>query len=214
MMVPGDERRERILEAALKEFAARGFEAASTNAIADAAGVAKGLVFHHFGNKEGLFVAVAEDAILRTTEAIYGDAGPLPSDLFERLHLWMVKKLRAFQRDPRAFQFLITARFQSPPHVRALLDAKYAALLASQWPRFLAGIDATRLRPGLTVAQAVETLSLLAEGLERRLQARLGEGSEPTGQVIQSVSDAAWEHFVRLRDGLYRGGPPEDSGER
>ncbi len=211
MTEPGDDRRERILVAALKEFAARGFEAASTNAIADAAGVAKGLVFHHFGNKEGLFVAVAEDAILRTTEAIYGDAShPLPSDLFERLHLWMVKKLRAFQRDPRSFQFLITARFQSPPHVRALLDAKYAALLAAQWPRFLAGIDATRLRPGLTVAQAVETLSLLAEGLERKLQPRLVPGSEPTGQVLDSVSETAWEHFVRLRDGLYRRGPPEE----
>ncbi|HMN80484.1 MAG TPA: TetR/AcrR family transcriptional regulator [Burkholderiaceae bacterium] len=50
--------RERILEAAFGEFAARGFEGASTRSIAALAGVRHPLVQHHFESKEGLWKAV------------------------------------------------------------------------------------------------------------------------------------------------------------
>jgi AcrR family transcriptional regulator len=58
---PTPDRRARIVDAAIDEFAARGFEAASTNAIAESAGVAKGLVYHYFGDKEALFLAAAAE---------------------------------------------------------------------------------------------------------------------------------------------------------
>jgi AcrR family transcriptional regulator len=46
--------RDRILRAAMHEFAAHGFRGASIRGIAAAAGVSAGLVQHHFGTKEGL----------------------------------------------------------------------------------------------------------------------------------------------------------------
>jgi AcrR family transcriptional regulator len=49
---------ERILEAALKTFAARGTEATSLRMIASAAGVSLGLVQHHFTTKANLIQAV------------------------------------------------------------------------------------------------------------------------------------------------------------
>jgi AcrR family transcriptional regulator len=52
-----DERREAILEAALTEFADRGFEGASTDAIARAAGISQPYVFRLFGTKKELFLA-------------------------------------------------------------------------------------------------------------------------------------------------------------
>ncbi|HEX4343156.1 MAG TPA: TetR family transcriptional regulator [Verrucomicrobiae bacterium] len=47
--------RERILAAALKEFAARGFAGARVDAIARAAEINKRMLYHYFGNKESLF---------------------------------------------------------------------------------------------------------------------------------------------------------------
>jgi AcrR family transcriptional regulator len=46
--------RDRILRAAMHEFAAHGFRGASIRGIAAAAGVSAGLVQHHFGTKDGL----------------------------------------------------------------------------------------------------------------------------------------------------------------
>jgi TetR/AcrR family transcriptional regulator len=50
--------RERILSAALKEFAAKGFAGARVDAIAARANINKRMLYHYFGDKEGLFKAV------------------------------------------------------------------------------------------------------------------------------------------------------------
>jgi TetR/AcrR family transcriptional regulator len=47
-----------ILAAAEMEFAANGFAAARTESIAAGANVVKGMIFHYFKSKEGLFEAV------------------------------------------------------------------------------------------------------------------------------------------------------------
>ncbi|HXF10780.1 MAG TPA: TetR family transcriptional regulator [Desulfuromonadaceae bacterium] len=50
--------RDRILAAALKEFAAKGFHGARVDLIARRACINKRMLYHYFGDKEGLFKAV------------------------------------------------------------------------------------------------------------------------------------------------------------
>lgn len=59
-----------ILAAAEIEFATHGFTAARTESIAARANVVKGMIFHYFKNKEGLFAAVLERAYQPFSEAI------------------------------------------------------------------------------------------------------------------------------------------------
>ena len=47
--------RERILQAAFKEFAAKGFAGARVDGIARGAAINKRMLYHYFGDKEGLF---------------------------------------------------------------------------------------------------------------------------------------------------------------
>lgn len=54
---------ERLLQAAAEAFASRGFEGASTHAIAAAVGAPQGLIRHHFGNKDGLWSAVIDRGV-------------------------------------------------------------------------------------------------------------------------------------------------------
>jgi AcrR family transcriptional regulator len=55
------ETREAVLRAARQLFASQGYAAASVAAIAEAAGVTKGALFHHFENKEELFLQIWRD---------------------------------------------------------------------------------------------------------------------------------------------------------
>src|SRR5437764_9774571 len=63
-----EERREAVLEAALEEFAARGLEGASTEAIAAKAGISQPYVFRLFGTKKELFKAVVARCFRETLE--------------------------------------------------------------------------------------------------------------------------------------------------
>ena len=70
-------RREAILDAALEEFAAKGYAGARMEDIARRAGVAKGTLYLHFGDKEGLFNGLAESAFA-PMHALAKAAGLLP----------------------------------------------------------------------------------------------------------------------------------------
>ena len=93
-----DRKRLAILDAALEEFLAHGFVGAGMDDIAAASGASKVTVYHHFGDKQGLFVAVIESAIREAeaaSQALVEDlatSDDLPRDLrrFARRHVAVV----------------------------------------------------------------------------------------------------------------------------
>ncbi len=66
------EKRERIQNAAMREFARFGYEKTSTEQIARAAGISKGMLFHYFGNKLGLFEYLTDESGKMITELTEG----------------------------------------------------------------------------------------------------------------------------------------------
>jgi AcrR family transcriptional regulator len=68
-----DERRETVLQAAEKVFAARGYHGTPTTAIANAAGISQAYLFRLFPTKRELFVALVDRCYERTV-AIFAEA--------------------------------------------------------------------------------------------------------------------------------------------
>jgi TetR/AcrR family transcriptional regulator len=54
-----------ILAAATREFAAHGFGGGRVDRISERAGVNKRMIYHHYGSKQGLYLAVLEEAYRR-----------------------------------------------------------------------------------------------------------------------------------------------------
>jgi len=64
-----DERREQVIAAAVKEFAANGFHATSTSAIAKRAGISQPYIYALFPNKRELFLAADRYVVDRIRRA-------------------------------------------------------------------------------------------------------------------------------------------------
>ena len=62
--------RDRILQAALQVFAERGYHRAIVDDIVRASQTSKGAVYHHFPNKEALFLALVDEFSARLAEAV------------------------------------------------------------------------------------------------------------------------------------------------
>ena len=60
MQQRSQETRERILDAALRVFAERGYDGASVTQICEQAGVSKGALYHHYPTKQTVFLALLE----------------------------------------------------------------------------------------------------------------------------------------------------------
>jgi AcrR family transcriptional regulator len=75
---------ERILEAALKEFAAQGFAGARVDAIARRARINKRMLYHYFGDKRGLF----REVLRRKLEERAAWLASAPEDPVESMSYW------------------------------------------------------------------------------------------------------------------------------
>ena len=65
-----DARRQDILAAARGCFARYGYEGATVRRLEDATGLSRGAIFHHFRDKDSLFLAVAEDDAVAMAETV------------------------------------------------------------------------------------------------------------------------------------------------
>jgi AcrR family transcriptional regulator len=78
--ISSEERRETVVDAAVKEFAAHGYHAASTSSIAKRAGISQPYIYALFPNKRELFLACHRQVVGRIrdtfTEAARGAASP------------------------------------------------------------------------------------------------------------------------------------------
>ncbi len=95
-----------ILQAAEALFAARGPEAVSISEIARAAGVSKANVFHHFGSKDELYLAVLRQACARSAAGLQPAAAGTAAVAVQRLRHFFVQHLEAILAQPEAARLI------------------------------------------------------------------------------------------------------------
>ena len=117
------ETRQRLLAAGLEIFAARGFEGATTRAIAEKAGVALASLPYHFKTKEALWKAVANDIFarfaLRMAKARerLGDAEPR-----ERTRALLSEYMRFTAENPQLLQIAFQEGVSPNPRTEWLVE--------------------------------------------------------------------------------------------
>ena len=77
-MTTADRTRQRILDAATEEFAARGIAGARVDRIAAASGMSKPMLYAHFGAKDRLFDAVFAEHVIANGDRVPFTADDLP----------------------------------------------------------------------------------------------------------------------------------------
>ena len=119
-MAVAEDKRALILAAAVRVFAAQGYEATRVGDIAREAGVAYGLVYHYFGSKDAVLEAVFRKQWGRLLAAVAlaegtGESAP------DQLELVVKIVLRAWRDDPDLVRLLVREITRSP-HIQDELD--------------------------------------------------------------------------------------------
>jgi AcrR family transcriptional regulator len=108
-----DDKRRRILEAAVRVFAERGYESSRVGDVAREAGVAYGLVYHYFGSKDAVLDAVLREAWGRLLAAL-AQAEGTGSGAADQLALAVKIVLRTWSDDPDLVRLLVREVIRSP----------------------------------------------------------------------------------------------------
>ena len=94
--------RERILDAAAREFAQRGYEGSSVADLAAAIGVSKAAIYHYYPTKQDIYDAIILEVLQGLSETVRAEAQRAEPGL-ARLRAFMLAHARYFERHHARF---------------------------------------------------------------------------------------------------------------
>ena len=205
---PRGDKRELILEAATRVFALSGYHGTRVADVADEAGIAYGLVYHYFKNKDELLFTMFEERWSIFERAI-AEIGAGPGDVREKLLSIATLALDGYRQRPDwvkvlVFEFRRSSRFVQPSQeaaLRSFYDAFGELLRAAQERGELQrGFDAQ-----LAATVFIGALELLLTNLALGAL-KLVEGDDAQRAQLLSLAEQLVEMFLHGIDGARRAG--------
>jgi TetR/AcrR family fatty acid metabolism transcriptional regulator len=140
---PAVDKREKILRAAIRVFAKKGFYATRVTEIAKAAGVADGTIYLYFKNKDDLLISIFEDRITKLIDVLKVEIGST-DDVSEKLRRIIALQLGSLDGH-RSLAEVVTVNLRQSSR----LLKQYAAPLFTQYLEVVAGVIAEGQRDGV-----------------------------------------------------------------
>jgi AcrR family transcriptional regulator len=171
-----DARRHEILAAARGCFARFGYEGATVRRLEDATGLSRGAIFHHFRDKDALFLALAHDDAKRMADVAANQG--------------LVQVMRDMLADPAQFNWLgtrleIARRLRTDPEFRANWEQRSEELTAATLARLERRKAEGRLRDDVPTDVLLGYLDLVLDGLIARIAS--GHTNENLSAVLDLV---------------------------
>ena len=194
--MPAPARRERILAAALEQFAAAGFDRTSMGAIAERAGVTRAVLYDHFDSKQALYLAVLSErntAFLGHVGArITGSGGPR-----ERMRETIETVFDFAAADPAGWRLLFGRDVPAGGEPARAVAQIHAELVSAVTALLAADAEAAGIDPSSAGAGAmVEMLIAALRGAVEWQQANPGVPGE---QVVDAAMELLWRGLGRER---------------
>jgi TetR/AcrR family transcriptional regulator, transcriptional repressor of aconitase len=177
-----DARRRQILDGARVCFARHGYEGATVRRLEEATGLSRGAIFHHFRDKDSLFLALARDDAQRMAEVV-ADQGlvQVMRDLLAR-----PRDGGPWNGDWLGTRLEVSRRLRTDPEFRARWAEQAGALTEATRERLRRLADTGKLRDDVPVEVLARYLELVLEGLVSHLAMGLpADDLEPVLDVVE-----------------------------
>ena len=195
-------RRNAILNAALKEFALRGVDDASTNVIAQEAGISKSLMFHYVHSKQELFLFVYDYFTDLLDKEYFGLMDFREKDIFRRLHQSYLLQLDLLKRYPWIFEFSKLSAQTHSPEVNKALEERAHKKQATCYPQMFDDIDESKFRAGLDIEKCKQLIYWSNVGFTNEVLEDI-RSSESACFDVESIKVMLDEYFQELRKVFY-----------
>lgn len=151
-------RRDAILNAALKEFATKGFDDASTIVIAKESGISKGLMFHYVNSKKDLFLFLFDYCTDMIDKEYFELMNFNEPDIFERLRQSYLLQLELLQKHPWIFEFNKVSAITKSEEINKELEGRTKGKQSLCYETMFDLIDESKFREGLDVERCKQLI--------------------------------------------------------
>lgn len=168
-----EEKQAAIRNAALACFAKHGYEKASINDIASAAGISKASMFQYFGSKPALYEYLLRYCVSQMREAYDLSALDANMDFFDRVWNASVMKVENLKRFPHVAAFITGAATEPAEEVRPLIRSTLADGTDSTETMVLHPEDCAKFKRPEDAKLVFQMLILLSYGIVSRCESEM-----------------------------------------
>lgn len=186
------EKKERIINAAMKEFVQSGYEKASTNEIVKEARISKGSLFNYFNSKKDLYLYLFEYGV-QIVEFVYEQIDLQETDIFKRIEKLGIKKLQIQRRFPQIFDFLLSLAKEESDQVKYIIKEKIHSIHEEGVTRIYENIDYSMFREDIDIKKAIEILNWTMFGFGEKALNQLNSFEDVGEQYLQE-----WDSYSKL----------------
>lgn len=197
------EKQVRILNAALKEFAEKGYKNASTNQIVKEAGISKGLLFHYFNNKRDLYLFLYDHFIEIFLEQIKENVDWDDKDLFTRTRQIASLKIKLFQKYPEIFTFFTSVFTEEEFEIKNDMKTRKEKIMNNNYKEMLSDIDLTKFKEDLDVEKTLNIITWSLEGFSNRQQEKI-KGLSLDQLNLEETLDELDDYIEVLKKSFYK----------
>lgn len=201
-LVLNSEKKERILNAAFREFGRFGYKKTPVEQIAQSAGIAKGMIFHYFKSKLGLFEYLIEYAYNYSMDS-FGDIESIVKnhDYITQYQYITKAKLNSYIKNPFIFEFL-TMLFMHPENLKISdkVNSYYSKIIIFRENVLKTIKDTTsteQMRDDIDYEKAKGYIGWIIEGYSQHLLSILN--NQP---LVDMDLDIYWKEFDEILDDL------------
>lgn len=171
--------RQRILEAARQEFAAKGYDGASLTTLCAENGISKGIIYHYFKDKDELYLICIAECFDALAVQLRDAAALTQGSAQERLQRYFDTRLRFFAGNPVYLGLFVGAVLNPPPHLRAEIAKRRAPFDALSIALLTQLLSLGNLRAGLSIPAIVEDFRAYMDFFNMRFRQELSSGATP-----------------------------------
>ncbi len=139
------EKQDRIIDAAINEFAEYGYENSSTNRIVKTCGISKGSLFKYFENKEELYFYLIDTISVQMASETLTDLEKLPKDLFDRVVEYSATEISWYVANPVKGKFIISVASETGTAIGKKIISRYGEKSTDIYESLLKDIDMSGL---------------------------------------------------------------------
>lgn len=159
-----EEKKKKIIEAAVGEFANKGYVNASTNSIVKVAGISKGALFNYFGNKKNLYLYVVDNSVTYYLNLMINKMEANNPDIFQRILEWQELKISISTEQPIAYKFFASVFMNPPEEVKEEIAQRYERLYELGHRLTIEDVDLSKFREDIDRRKALEVILMSLSG--------------------------------------------------
>ncbi len=198
--------KEAILTACQAVFSLHGYKNTTTGMLAEAAGVSKALLFHHFGSKKKLYLLVLEKCLEKVIIEFGADPLSKCQDFFEAKNKLSQLKLNYAKNNPELVRIVFEAFHNTPEELRVEIDKKYGfeKMRFTKEQKLKELFDTVPLKAEVDREEAFELIEIVLGYFEKNYIAALADDSMMNENYWQKLIDKRNSFLNMIRHGIER----------